>query len=184
VRYGRWRYDPDDAIHDSFGFTWGRGLRSSGLRVEVTAAYALVECPTCSASLMGGIELEQTLLQHGAMESAANTVRTSLGVRVNLGGGRNLGSDHTTAGSTAIILPMDLTLPIATKASVSVSLQPGVGYGHIASPDFGDGGFLPILGAALSVHAGPRIGVHVGMERIFITGGPTTVGASFSWKLR
>lgn len=184
LRYGRWRYDPDDAMHDTFGLTWARRLPFASVRLEITGAYALVECPTCSGSVMGGIDFASTLLQHGTEDESRNPVRTSVGLRLSFGGARSLGTDRSTAGSTAITLPMDLALPLGRRSSFTISIQPGFGYGHIASTDFGAGGILPLFGAAISLHAGPRVGVHVGMERVFIDGGPTQVGAGLSWRLR
>ncbi len=184
IRYGRWRYDPDDAVHDSFGLTWARRLRFAHARLEITGAYALVECPTCSGSVIGGLDLEWALAQHGARDTSGNSVRTSLGLRASLGGARGIGADPSTAGSTAITLPMNLALPLGRRSSVTFSIQPGFGYGHISNIDFGAGGVLPMFGAAISIHAGPRVALHVGMQRVIIDGGPTQVGAGLSWRLR
>jgi hypothetical protein len=184
LRYGRWRYDPDDAVHDSFGLTWARRLAFAGVRIEITGAYALVECPTCSSSLMGGIDLESTLARHGAADATGNQVRASVDLRLSLGGARSLGTDRTVAGSTALSLPMNLALPLGSGSSFAISIQPGFGYGHIASPDFGAGGILPMFGTAISLHTGRRFGVHIGAERVFVDGGPTQVGAGLSWWIR
>jgi hypothetical protein len=184
ARYGRWRYDADDAIHDTFGLTWARGFAFRKTRIEVTGGYALIECPTCTGSVMGGIDLESRLWEHGVADDTHNPVRTGASLRLSMGGAKNLGADHTTAGSAAIAVPLDVAVPLGRNALVALSLQPGAGYGHIASADFGNGGLLPMFGAALSLRAGTRVEMHVGMQRVIIDGGPTLVGAAFSWRLR
>lgn len=184
LRYGRWRYDPDDAVHDTFGLTWARGLAFWRTRVEITAAYSLAECPTCDGSAIGGIDLESRLWEHGLPDGQSNPVRTGVSLRVSLGGAKNLGADHSVAGSTAITVPLDIAFPLGRKILLGMSVQPGFGYGHIGGTEFGAGGVLPLYGASVSLHAGSRAGVHVGMERVVIDGGPTLIGAAFSWRLR
>jgi hypothetical protein len=183
IRYGRWRYDPDDGVHDTFGLTWARGLALWKSRIELTGGYALIECPTCTGSVMGGIDLESRLWEHGLPDDTHNPVRTGLNLRLSLGGAKNMGADHTTAGSAAITVPLDIAVPLGRSAFVAFSVQPGLGYGHIASVDFGNGGLLPMFGAAVSLRAA-RLGTHVGMQRLIIDGGPTLIGAAFSWRLR
>jgi hypothetical protein len=184
ARYGRWRYDADDAVHDTFGLTWARGLAFWKSRLEITGGYALIECPTCTGSVMGGIDFESRLWEHGLPDVTSNPVRTGLSLRLSLGGGKNLGVDHTTAGSAAIAVPLDIAFPLGRSALVALSAEPGVGYGHIASTDFGNGGLLPMFGGAVSVRVGPRVEMHIGMQRVIIDGGPTMVGAALSWQLR
>ena len=182
IRYGRWRYDPDDAVHDAFALTWARGFAFLKTRLEITGGYGLVECPTCSGSVLGGIDLESQLWEHGAVDGDA--VRTGMSVRLSLGGASNLAAERSTAGSTAIAVPLDVALPLWRGTLVSIAVLPGFGYGHIANADFGNGGLLPMIGAAVSLRAGPRVGMHVGMQRVVISGGPTLIGAALSWRLR
>lgn len=183
ARYGRWRYDVDDAVHDTFGLTWARALGFWKSRLEVTGGYALIECPTCTGSFMGGLDLESRLWEHGVRDETHNPVTTGVSLNLSVGGAKNL-ADHTTAGSAAIILPLDVALPLGRSVLVALSAQPGIGYGHIASADFGNGGLLPMFGAAVSLRAGSRLEMHVGMQRVIIAGGPTMVGAAFSWRLK
>ena len=82
VGYGRWRYDPDDAVHDDLGVTWSHGLGIRETQLSLTGAYELVECPTCSGSVMGGIDLESTLLSHATKDVTRDSARTSLAIRV------------------------------------------------------------------------------------------------------
>jgi hypothetical protein len=184
MRYGRWRYDPDDAVHDTFGLTYARGLPFRKTRLEITGAYSLVECPTCAGSVIGGIDLESRIWEHGLPDAEHNPVRSGVSVRLSLGGAKSLGADHSVAGSTAITLPLDVAFPLGRKVLLGASVQPGFGYGHIGGTEFGAGGVLPLYGASVSLHAGSRVGLHVGMERVVIDGGPTLIGAAFSWRLR
>jgi hypothetical protein len=54
----------------------------------------------------------------------------------------------------------------------------------VTGSDFAAGGFLPMIGAAVSWTVASRVGVNVGVQRIVIAGGPTQIGAALSWKLR
>jgi hypothetical protein len=182
LRYGRWSYDSDDAIHDSFGLTWTRGVRFAHAELSVTGAYELVECPTCTAWASGEISAQTTLLSHGLSDAARRSVQTGLALKLSVGGAKYLGAEASTAGSAAITVPLALALPIGKSSQFNASLVPGFGFGHVTGTDFGAGGFLPMTGAAVSWSMS-RLSVNVGAQRVFISGGPTQVGAALSYKL-
>jgi len=183
LRYGRWRYDSDDAVHDNIGLTWSHALGFARARVEVTGAYQLVECPTCSAWEMGGIDLESTVWSHAFGSARGRPVDAGAGLRLSLGASQFLGSQATTTRSVALTVPVALALPVGTASSLSASIFPGVGYGRIASADLTESGFLPMIGAAVAWSITQRMGVDVGMQQVVIAGGPIQVGAAFSLKL-
>jgi hypothetical protein len=184
IRYGRWRYDPDDAVHDDIGLTWTRRLGFARSRLSLTGAYSLVECPTCSAWASGAFEIESTLWEYGDAPESPRPFRSAVSVRMSAGGAHYLGPDPSTTGSSAIVLPITLGVALGRLSTLRASIEPGFGYGHVTGADFASGGFLPMIGGAASLMAGPRVALNFGVQRVMLTGAPTVVGAALSWKLR
>jgi hypothetical protein len=183
LRFGRWRYDPDDAVHDNIGVTWSHGLGFARAQLALSAAYELVECPTCSAWASGDVVVQSALWERGFAGADRRPIRTGIGLRLSLGGARYLGAERATAGSAAVTAPIDIALPLWRTSLLCASIVPGFGFGHVTGADFGAGGFLPMIGAAVSWTVTSRVGVNVGAQRIIIAGGPTQLGAALSWKL-
>src|SRR6202171_6087541 len=97
LRYGRWRYDVDDAIHSSFGVTLFRRPRSANTELFFTVASLALSCPNCSSWLSGGVGFESTFRRCGVVGGAWRT----LAVRADIGGARYGGEERTTAASAA-----------------------------------------------------------------------------------
>ncbi len=182
LRYGRWSYDSDDAIHDTFGITWTRGIRFAHAEISITGAYALVECPTCSAWASGEVSAQSTLLGRTIANADYTSVQTGLAVKLSLGGAKYLGAEASTAGSATVTVPLDITFPLWRSSHLSAMLVPGLGFGHVTGTDFGAGGFLPMTGAAFSWTVA-RVSLNVGAQRVFLSGAPTQVGAAISFRL-
>lgn len=183
LRYGRWRYDAEDAVHDNIGLAWSHSLGFARTQVTLTGAYGLVECPACSSLAIAGIDLQSTLLTRIVATSNGRPASTGVGLRVSFGGGSELATNATTAVSAAIALPIDIALPFKKASLLCASIIPGFGFGRTASTDLTESGFLPMLGGALAWTVTPSIGVSLGVQRIFIAGGPTQLGGSISLKL-
>jgi hypothetical protein len=183
LRYGRWRYDAEDAVHDNVGVAWSHTLGFAKTRLTVTGAYGMVECPSCASLMIGGLDLQSTLVSRDIPARSSRPVSTSVGFRVSFGGGREVGSSATSAASAAVALPIDIAVPFRKAALLCASITPGFGFGRTAGIDLSESGFLPTLGAAISWIATPSIGVGFGVQRIFITGGPTQIGGALSLKL-
>jgi hypothetical protein len=183
LRYGRWTYDSDDAVHDNIGLTWSRGLGFAHARLSLTGMYEAVECPTCSAWAAGDVTLESTIWHHGTSTAASHHALADAGVRFSLGGAKYLGAEASTAGSAALGFPLDASFPLWGSSSLCASLIPGYGFGHVTGADYGAGGLLPMLGAAVAVTLTSRLALDFGAQRVFIAGGPTQLGAAISIKL-
>ena len=184
LRYGRWRYDSEDAVHDNIGLAWTRGLGFARAQVTVTAAYEMVECPTCSSWAAGGIDVQSTLWEHGVASAEQRQLRTGIALCLSLGGAKVSGAEASTAGSTAISLPIDVGFPLGRTSWLSATIVPGYGFGHVTGPDFAAGGLLPMIGGAISWNATSRMSVNIGAQQVILSGAPSQVGAALSWKLR
>src|ERR1035437_1523257 len=78
LRSGRWRYDVEDAVHDNIGLAWSHSLGFARTQVTLTGAYGLVECPSCSTLVIGGIDLQSTLLTRTVATSSGRPDRKSV----------------------------------------------------------------------------------------------------------
>ena len=183
LRYGRWTYDSDDAVHDNIGLTLLRGIGFAHAQLSITGMYESVECPTCSGWAAGDVTLESTLWKHHAASEGLRHPETEIGLRFSLGGAKYLGAEASTAWSSALTVPLNISIPLWGSSLMCASLFPGYGFGHVAGADFGAGGFLPIVGAAVSVTVTSRLALNVGAQRVFISGGPTQLGAALAFKL-
>jgi hypothetical protein len=180
LRYGRWRYNVDDAIHNDLGVTIFRRPGSGSTELSVTAAYLSLSCPTCSSWLSGGVGLQSTFRRIGAVDSAWR----SLAVRADIGGARYLGEGHTTAASAAATVVLSGGVPFVRHSHLSYALSEGLGRARIAFVDGIDGGFRPILGAAFAWTFNSGFGLNLGMERIILPDAPPQIGMGLSWRGR
>ena len=182
LRYGRWRYDADDAVHDTGGVTWTRGFAFAHTLLSLTGAYGLIECPTCYTWIMGGIDLQSSLWSHAVADSAGRQSRvTAVLARLSAGGGRYRGPNPVNTLSFAATLPIELSVPLRSQSALRVSVLPGVGFGHVASLAYTEAGLLPMIGGALAWSVTRSFDVNVGVQRLLISGGVYQVGMALTW---
>lgn len=181
VRYGRWRYDEDDAIHNDIGLTVTHGFGATRTDIAVTVAYLSLSCGTCSTWLSGGVEVLRPVLRHVLAGQAERETTASLGVRASAGAARYLGDGYAAATSLALSTPVSIAFPFVWRSRVSVSAMPGIGVGRLASTDDDANGTLPMLGVSVAwaLHSG--VIMDLGIQRVFINGGPSQFGAGLSW---
>jgi len=177
LRYGRWRYDVDDAIHNNVGLTVFRQLPFASSELSVTGAYLSLSCATCPSWVSGGAGLQSTVWQTGAVDERSGSV----GLRADVGGSRYRGTSQTTAASAAASVVLGVGLPLIGRSHVSATVSPGIGFGQIALVDGIHSGVRPTLGAALAWIHSSGFTVDLGMQRIVIAGGPTQLGAGIGW---
>jgi hypothetical protein len=182
LRYGRWRYDVDDVIHDNIGLTVTRSFGFARTQLSLTVAYGLVECPTCSGWQLGGIEVRSTLWNHASAPASGRPITAGLALRASLGGALYRGPDAPSVSSAAIAMPLEIALPVGKRSALRASILPGLGYGRIANSGFSESGVLPMVGGAVGWNISSAFTVDIGMQKIFIIGGPIQIGAAFSWK--
>lgn len=184
VRYGRWRYDIDDAIHNDFGVTVARDVGFAHGSVALTGAYLSLSCGTCDAWVAGGVELQSHLLHEHLAGDSAGGVNATLGVRLNAGGARFLGDGHATALSLAGAGVIGLSLALARETRLSIAVMPGAGMGRFASIDETASGTRPTYAVAAALALRHGLVIDFGFQRIVIDGGPTQLGAGFAWRAR
>jgi hypothetical protein len=184
VRYGRWRYDQDDAIHNDFGVTLARQLGVAQTEVALTAAYLSLSCGTCASWLSGGIAVHTRLIRQTIAGDSTHEVAASLGVRASAGAARYQGEGRAAATSIAGAASIGVAFPFVWSSRISVSVLPGVGIGRFSSVDEDAYGTRPTFGASMAWALPSGLVVDVGMQRIFIDGGPNQLGAGLSWVRR
>ena len=183
-RYGRWRYDVDDAVHDNVGLTWARRFTFARTEVALTGAYAAVECGTCSGWVMGGLSVRSTVVERVAAAERESTWRASAGMQLDIGGARYRGVERASTTSASITLPVEVVAPLRWTNSIGVAVLPGFGYGNISSTDVSQSGVVPMVGGSLMWAITSRVVLGVGVQRLIIPNGTTQVGASFLWDTR
>ncbi|MDB4875783.1 MAG: hypothetical protein JWM41_2229 [Gemmatimonadetes bacterium] len=183
LRYGRWKYDIDDAAHNNFGLTLARELPFWSTEVALTGAYLSLQCGGCSNWMIAGLDVESTLWRQTFAPLARGTVNATVGVRASVGGARNSGQETSHASSIALAVPIGLGVATGRHSYLDVAILPGVGTGEIAGADRAEGGTLPSLGAAVAWRLDSGLGIELGVEKIFIGGGPSQLGVGLSWGL-
>jgi len=177
LRYGRWRYDVDDAIHNNIGLTVLRRVPFASSELSITGAYLSLSCAACPSWVSGGVSLQSTLWQGGFGEEPF----ASVGLRTDVGGAHYRGESQTTAASAASTFVVGVGCPFIRQSHLSATVSPGFGMGRIALVDGIHNGARPTLGAALAWTFRSGLGLNIGMQRIVIAGGPTQLGAGLGW---
>jgi hypothetical protein len=177
LRYGRWRFDGNDAVHNNIGLTVVRQLPFQTSELSVTAAYLSLSCPTCPAWVSGGASLQSTLWQHGSSDERSGRI----GLRADVGAAHYRGTSQTNAASAAGAVVVGFGLPVTGESHLSATVSPGIGAGRIALADGIHSGARRIVGASLAWIHSSGLAVNVGMQRIVIRGGPTQLGAGLGW---
>ncbi len=184
IRYGRWQYDADDAIHDNLGLTWARRFAYARTEVSVTGAYTMVECGTCSGWQMYGVSARSTLFERVATADRERAMRFGAGLSLDIGLASYKGTGKASTLSIVGGAPLDATVPFVGTSSLRFSLIPGLGYGTITADGRTDGGIIPIYGGAIGWAPNRRFSINIGAQRPVIPRSTAQVGAAFSWEYR
>jgi len=179
LRYGRWRYDVDDAIHNTVGVTVSRPIPFplGSTELSLTGAYVSLSCSMCPSWIMAGASLSSTLWQQGEIDEHFSR----LGVSADVGGAHYRGSSQTDAGSFATAVVAGLGVPLILNWHLSATMSPGIGTGRIALADGIHSGTRRTLGAALALIHASGLALNVGWQKVLIAGGPTEIGAGLGW---
>ena len=174
LRYGRWKFDGDDAAQH----TVGAGLRfgAGGGQGSLTASY--MTCDGCDGAVGLGLELTAALVQPTGGQSSA----FSVGVRPSLGVARSFGDAEGTSYSASLGLPIGLHVRSAGGAEFVPFVIPGFGYGGVSGDGESESGTRFMLGGGVGVaNLSGGLGVHVGFQKIFLEDAPTQFGVGLSF---
>ncbi|GAC1515891.1 MAG: hypothetical protein NVS1B4_08270 [Gemmatimonadaceae bacterium] len=184
IRYGRWRYDLDDAVHNNTGITFAHRFGLLNTELAFTGAFLSLSCGACLAWVSGGVDLHSTVW-HGSLEgTAGRTPSVSLGLRTGLGGARYIGEGHAIAGSATAGVSVTGGVPFFWRSRMTAMLMPGFGFGRTASADESLHGTRPYLGAALAWTFPSGLGVDLGTQHVSMSGAPAQVGMGLAWRVR
>lgn len=180
-RYGRWRYDQDDAIHNDFGFTFARALGFANTSLSATAAYLSLSCGTCGSWISGGLEAQTLLISHQVAGDSVRDVTASATLITTAGAARYLGEGRASAGSFAGSASFALVFPLGSTRML-VAILPGMGVGRFASIDQDAYGTRPIFGATAAWILPWGMVADLGFRHVYIGGGPNEIGLGLSWR--
>lgn len=178
LRFGRWRYNADDAAHETYGLTLSHAVGSRS-HASLTGAYVHVSCGDCAPWAAWGADVESRVL-----EMVTQGTSTTLGFRLSAGGAGLRGAPRSIARTVAFEMPVSVRVRYGTHNVAWASLNPGAGYGNMWGPSGSDGTTLQMLGMTVGSNLTSSLGVELGAHRVFIAGGPIDLGISFAWALR
>ena len=179
-RYGRWRYDSDDAIHNDAGFSASHAL-AGRVDVSLTGAFLSLSCGTCPGWVSGGLQARLPLLQRRLGAVGDDPVTGSIGFRGDVGVAHYLGEGGSNARSISGTAALSLAIPTPLGGRLAVTVLPGIGGGRVVSVDETAQDTLPIIGATVAWIFRAGLAVHAGIQRIVIDGGPSQLGVGLSW---
>jgi hypothetical protein len=177
LRYGGWRHDAHDAIHNNIGITVFQELPFASSELSITGAYLSLSCASCPSWVSGGASLQSTLWQHGDADEPSGSV----GLRLEVGDAHYRGASETTAASATSAVVFSFGGPFIGQSHLAAAISPGIGFGRIALVDGIHSGRRPTLGAALAWTHSSGFTVDLGIQRIVIAGGPTQMGLGVGW---
>lgn len=183
LRYGRWRYDADDKVHDNFGLTWSRRFAFLRTEIALTGAYQFGQCRSCSRWEIAGVSLRSTILRLSSSSDRTRAVRLGVAATVDVGGAKYLGTGGATTFSVAGSAPIELAFPLGWS-SLSLAVIPGIGVGRISADARSNSGALGSFGGAIAWAITSHATLDVGVQRIIMPRSVPQVGAAFSWNYR
>ena len=178
LRYGRWRYGVNDAIHNNIGVTVFQQVPFASSELSVTGAYLSLSCVACPTWISGGASLQSTLWQQGDLDESSGSV----GLRVDVGGAHYRGEYQTSAASATSAVVLGVGRQFVGQSHLFASISPGIGLGRIALIDGIRNGARRTLGAALALTHSSGLAVNFGIQRIMIARGPTQMGFGVGWR--
>ena len=185
MRYGRWRYDQDDAIHDNAGLVLMRRIGGTPTTVSLTGGYVSLSCGPCATWLFGGVDVETPVFRRQLNESDDDGTIAQVAVRLSVGGATYRGDGPASATSAAGTAIFGVTFPAFMSTHMALSFSTGVGAGRLAVTDeTPQPGARSLVGGAFAWALPRGLVLEAGFQRIVITGGPTQLGSSLSWRAR
>ncbi len=183
ARYGRWRVDINDAIHDNAGFTFTQRLGSTATSISASAAYLSLSCQ-CAGWGSAGVSILSQLWSSALPGPQESRRSMHVGLNLAFGGARYAGPGAANAVSASGELELGGSTSFVASSRLSLSVFPGVGVGHYNSADLTGTGTRPMLGAAAAWKFRRGFSIDVGAEQVRLSGGPTQFGAGVSWRVR
>jgi hypothetical protein len=183
LRYGGWRYDINDGVHDNFGATLTERV-SRSTTVSLTGAY-LTLSGDGSEWLSGGVAARSILWSGALPRASAPGVSAHVALSAMVGGAHFLGEGHASALAAHSSLDVGGGVPVGRGSRVNLSAFAGLGAGRIASDDDDTrGGIRPTVGTAVAWTFPHGFTIDIGAQRVILQQGPAQFGAGIAWALR
>lgn len=181
LRYGRWRYDADDAIHDNAGVTWSRRLGFAHATVAATVGYSLTECRGCNGWINLGVDLRSEPLHRDVGTAFDRPITVGLGLRGTIGEAVFRGPGSVTATSLALLVPFDASVPITRSSRLITTMVAGLGYGRIVSTRVAEAAVLPVIGGSVGWTITSQLAINLGWQQVLLVNTPSQFGLAISW---
>lgn len=181
VRYARWRYDINDAIHNNVGGTASFRLGRSTTTLDLSAAYLAASCD-CQPWYSTSAGLRTTVFASGPAKRLA--VSSHIAAAATIGVAHYTSDPGASAIAAQAALDLGIAFPIAMGTRLALSVFPGYAGGHFVSDDLTDGGRGTTLATALALEFPRGITLDAGEQRYRLAGTPTLYGVGLSWRRR
>lgn len=181
-RLGRWAFPGDNLTNYTFGATMVAPVATKAL-LSGTLAYMKPGCAagdTCDGTLMLGADIEAPFAESMSTQATGKTI-LSASLKGSLGYGRFLGSGGGNAISLVGFVPLSVRYVMASNSTLSAFLSPGFGIGNVSDSGNSEQGTRPLLGGGAAWSSATGVGIHLSAQKVFIDGGPTMWGLSFSF---
>lgn len=177
--------DPMRVIAAGFDFDLGPS------RLGVQAFYGLPDCDYCDGGIGFGADLDVALWSMAA-STPVNAVTFTVGLRPAFGVTKNTVHDQK---ATSFGAGVPLSVAIGQRARVTAFVAPGLAWGRTKEPDKiifdGDNfrrleasGTLATLGAGIGVSLVNRVGINLGVNKVFVERGEMVWGLAIAWQLK
>lgn len=174
LRYGQFTFAGDN-----------RPVRTGGIGARFGAlglVFGYQGCSGCDGGMMFGADYDGVIVRQMLTGNGAHTLFT-LGLRPAVGFGRSFGSGPDVSAITATLdVPVSVAVPVGQTARLVPFVAPGFGVGALRGGGDSDSGTRGSIafGAAL-VDLAPGLGLNLGWRKVFIDGGPTTIGVGLTF---
>jgi len=182
IRYGRWRYDINDVIHNDEAATFSVRV-TPGTTVDLSGAYLALSC-NCDPWLSTGVGVRTTLFSTPAGGADHRRMSAHVAALGTLGVARYTSTPAASSRAAQVALDLGVAVPAPWGTLLALSAFPGYAGGHLVSQDLTDGGRGRTIAAALAWSFPRGVTIDVGAQRFVLTGGPTEYGAALSWRRR
>jgi hypothetical protein len=162
-------------------FTSGINLPLAAGRGDVGFSAGTLRA-SCDVGDCVGYFVASSVVEGRVLERQSGGASFVLGLSGRLGFAK---PSDATVWSAAASVPLSLAVNTQPKFQLVTFVAPGFGWGHISEGSDSQSGTRFMLGGGVGVISSTSgVGVTIGVQKVFITGGKLVVGAGLTWSRR
>ena len=162
-------------------FTSGINLPLAAGRADVGFSAGTLRV-SCDAGDCGDYFVASSVIEGRVLQSQMGGASFALGLSGRLGFAK---PSDATVWSAAASVPLSLAVNIQPEFQFVTFVAPGFGWGHISEGSGSQSGTRFMLGGGVGVISSTSgVGLTIGVQKVFISGGKLVVGAGLTWTRR